>query len=194
MSEEKYPILPIHIEGDPILREKCIDISSTYLGLKGFIERMHKTLDATGTGVGLAAPQVGRPVNIFIMGGNNPNVKIPRITFINPEIVQSKGSRKKDFEGCLSVPGVHARVERWQKIKIKYLDENLKEKIRTFKGFEARIIQHEFDHILGISFHERISRDEYIKIENKLEKLRNGDIPKVDYLIKQYGKERDSSE
>lgn len=177
-------IYPICIEGDPILKMVCIEIAKDHVGLEHIIERMHATLDATETGVGMAAPQVGLSIKMFILGG----VDRPKKTFINPEILVMKGSKPKNREGCLSVPKVFATVERFQKVRMKYFDENFVEHTKLFKGFEAMVIQHEFDHIMGIEFHERLSKHEYAKIKKQLENLKRGDIPKVNYLIKLYGK------
>ncbi len=183
-------ILSILIEGNPILRQKCVEVTPDYTGLKSIVERMHTTLDATKIGVGLSAPQIGISINLFILGGTNEMRLMQRKVFINPEVIKFKGARRKDFESCLSVPGITARVERWQKIKIKYYDLDFNEHIELFKGFEARVIQHEYDHTLGVSFHERLTKDEYIKIEKQLQEIRIGNIPEVDYLINSYDKKR----
>ena len=114
---------------------------------------------------------------------------LPQI-IINPEIIQLKGARRKDFETCLSVPGIRARVERWQKVKIKYYDLNFCEYVELFKNFEARVVQHELDHLDGIEFYDRISKDELKKIIGSIEKLRRGEIPKLDYKITHFTKNK----
>lgn len=173
-------ILPIHIDGDPILKQKCAEVSNTPK-VKEMVTKMFNTLQSTKTGVGLAAPQVGLPFRIIIIG--NEKARILPVAFINPEIIQMKGARRKDMEGCLSVPGVFARVERAQKIKIKYYDTNFNEHVTNFKQFEARVIQHEYDHLDGIEFYDRVGSAEYGEVLGKVEELRKGNIPTVDYEI-----------
>ncbi len=183
--------LPILIEGNPILKRKCEEVSPAYPNLQEIIYQMCNTLDSTNTGVGLAAPQVGVTLRMFILGGKGRHVSgdgsrvmMPRITFINPEIIEFKGAKRKDAEGCLSVPGVYARVERHQKIKIKYFDENFEEQIKTFKGFQARVVQHEYDHMDGIKFYDRLTPEALKGIQPKLDELRMGKVPKLEYIIK----------
>lgn len=171
MSKE-IELYPIRIEGDPVLRTKCEEVTKDYVGLDYVIERMHATLDSTETGVGLAAPQVGLPIRLFILGG----LDRPKKVFINPEILVMKGSKPKDTEGCLSIPKVFARVERSQKVKLKYFDENFVEHTTMFKGFEARVIQHEFDHLEGIEFYDRIPKEALSKIQRQIDEIRKGNV------------------
>ncbi len=182
---DKPKVLPILIEGNPILRQKCEPITPDYPNLKKFIANMYATLEATATGVGLAAPQVGKTIRLFILGGGPKHSYMPKITFINPEIITMKGSRHKEYEGCLSVPKIYGIVERWQKVKINYLDEDFNEQIKIFKNFEARVIQHEYDHMNGIEFYDEphMSIDDFKRIGFAINALRNGKIPKVDYKI-----------
>lgn len=169
MGKETFEI---RIDGDPVLREVCSEIDSDYPNLREFVEKMYNTLDGTKNGVGLAAPQVGEAIRLFIFGG--VNIGSPeRKVFINPEIIEFKGAEKMDLESCLSVPGVSARVKRWQKVIVKYYDLDFKEYTKMFKNFEARIVQHEFDHLEGIEFYDRISKEDLEKIQYKIDALRN---------------------
>ena len=186
--EKSIKILPIYIEGDPILKQICEDIAPSYVDLKNLVESMHITLDATKVGVGLAAPQIGRNIRLFIIGGVNEKNPMPKKVFINPELITLKGSRKMDWEGCLSVPKVGARVERWQKVRIKYYDTDFNEHIEMFKNFEARVIQHEFDHLSGIEFYDKIRKEELEKIIWNIEELRRGKFPDLSYEIETHKK------
>lgn len=177
-------ILPIYIDGHPVLKQKCEAIPKDYPGLKDIAGKMHTTLDKTKIGVGMAAPQVGIPIRLFILGGTNEHSPMERRTFINPKIILFKGARRKDFEGCLSVPKITARVERYQKIRVKYYDTDFNEHVEGFKNFEARVIQHEYDHLSGIEFYDRISKVEYEKIIGGIERLRKGDLPSLEYEVK----------
>jgi len=171
-----YPIL---IDGHPILRQKCDPIEANSKDLQTIIKRMFVTLNSTSTGLGIAAPQVGLPVNLFVLGG-----QMLEKVFINPEIIKRKGSQKKDFEGCLSVPSVYARVERHDTIVIKWLDENWEEHTQKFSGFIARVIQHECDHLEGIEFYDRITPHEMTKIKLSIDKIQRGELPNLEYLFK----------
>ncbi len=177
-------ILPIYIDGHPVLREKCEMIHRDHIGLKDIIEKMHATLDKTKIGVGLAASQVGMPIRLFILGGANENSPMKRRVFINPKIILFKGARRKDFESCLSVPKISARVERYQKIRVRYRDIDFNEHVEGFKNFEARVIQHEYDHLNGIQFYDRISKVEYERIIGRIEDLRGGELPSLEYEVK----------
>lgn len=172
---------PIRIEGDPILRAKCTEVTQSYPDLAEVVERMHCTLDLTGYGAGLAAPQIGRQYRIFILGG--PSGKIPHMTFINPEIVETKGAKRSRIEGCLSVPLVYAKVNRWQKIRLKWFDLDFVEHTEMFRNFEALVIQHEMDHLDGVQFYDRSKKfiDKHSQIA--FNRIKKGDIPKVKYEI-----------
>ncbi len=174
-------IQPIRIEGDPCLVKQCKHVDLNCSIIKEVLNDMHETLNATATGVGLSAPQLGWLKRIFILGGNTG--KISKINFINPVIIELKGSKKRFKEGCLSVPGIFGYVERFQKVRMTWYDENLKQQEQLFKGFEAVVIQHEFDHLEGISFHQRMTKTELKKIQFDLKMLRQGKFDKVPYAI-----------
>ena len=176
-------IYPIMIEGEACLREMSVEIDKDYPNLDVVIQRMYNTLKSTKTGVGLASPQVGLNIRMFIISYPNG---MGDVTFINPEIIQLKGSKKNDTESCLSIPGVGAVVERSQKVKIKYYDGDFVSHTKMFKGFEARIIQHEYDHLDGIEYYDRTSKQELERIMPILEELKQGILPELNY--EPYGK------
>lgn len=176
----KSNIYPILIDGSEELSQVCDPIEQNSPDLQTIIQRMFVTLDSTPNGVGLSAPQIGLPVRMFILGKG-----LADKVFINPEIIKAKGSRKKDMEGCLSVPHVYARVDRYNKVKVKYLDHEFEEQVESFSGFMARVIQHEVDHLDGIMFYEKITDHERKFIQSRLDKIQRGDIPEgLDYVVK----------
>lgn len=166
-------VLPIYIYGAPQLKEVAEEIDSDYPELDIIIQKMKNALASTETGVGLAATQVGIPIRLFLGPDNR--------VFINPEILELKGTDKLDFEGCLSIPLVYARIVRPQKVKLKYFDENWEEQIKLFKNLDARIIQHEIDHLDGICFVEKITKERLENVQSRLDALLEGDVPDVSY-------------
>lgn len=173
-------ILPIFVHDSKVLREKAKSVIVDRKEYDAFISDMIETLKAIPTGIGLAAPQVGKSIKIFIMWANRVDGQ-PSV-FINPEIIETKGAKKNDYEGCLSVPNIHIQVERFQKIRVKYLDNDWNEKTELFKNFEARIIQHEYDHLEGVEFFDRLSKIELAKIQYKLNRIAEH-LPDVPYPI-----------
>jgi len=176
-------VIPIIIHGNKTLREIALEANIEDKATHdAFILDLIDTLKTTETGVGIAAPQVGNSVRIFISWADRNRISSSKpIIFINPEIVEAKGSKKMDDEGCLSVPKVYARVERFQKVRVKYLDENWEPQEKLFKGFEARVIQHENDHLNGLEFFDHLSDVELKKIQYKLDELSKGNIPELEY-------------
>lgn len=178
-------ILPILIEGDPILRLKCSEVAKDYPNLENIIANMKATLGSIPTGAGLAAPQVGYSIRVFMIKGINfTGREGSYVTFINPKILAEKGALKKEYEECLSIPGVTAPVERFYKIRIKFYDEHFNEFTIKFKGFQARLIMHENDHLNGVLFYDRLPDNEMKEIQRKISALHNGIIPNVGYKIK----------
>lgn len=155
MSREPKP-MPIYMYGCKILTERCRHVEIFDTGNKSIeklIARMKATVRATDIGIGITAPQVGHAIRLFIIcDKDQKDFKI----YINPVIIALKGSKKTDMEGCLSIPKAFGRVERFQKVKIKYYDEDLNLQIDLVKGFDARVIQHEYDHLEGKLFIDRI--------------------------------------
>ena len=146
-------IYPIVAYGDPVLKKKAKDISSDYKDLPKLIEDMFETM-YEAHGVGLAAPQIGLGIRLFVVDGEplDEDLKGFKKVFINPTILEEEGEDWSYEEGCLSIPGVRYEVERPFKLTLEYFDENWEKKTEEFDGLRARIIQHEYDHIEGVLF------------------------------------------
>ena len=171
-------ILPIYVYGQPVLREVAEDIPADYPNLKELISNMFETMDHA-EGVGLAAPQVGLPIrvvviNLDVLSDDQPEYKGFRKAYINAHILEVGGELESMEEGCLSLPGIHETVKRGNKIRVKYLDENLEEHDEVVEGYLARVMQHEFDHLDGKVFVDHISPLRKQMIKGKLNALLKG--------------------
>jgi len=171
-------ILPIYLYGQPVLRKEAKDITPDYPNLKELVANMFETM-YKADGVGLAAPQVGFDIRLFIidlepLAEDNPEYANFKKVFINPKIVEYSGEIVKMEEGCLSLPGIHENVDREEKIRIQYLDENFVSHDEEYGDFFARCIQHEYDHIEGKMFIDRISGIRKQLIKSKLNNLIKG--------------------
>ena len=149
-------IYPIVIYGNEVLRKQCEEIAPDYPEVKKLVEDMFQTL-GEAEGVGLAAPQIGKAIRLFIVdctpwGEDDPECADYKRAFINPEIYAFSEEKKTYNEGCLSFPGIHADVPRSLAIRMRYLDENFVEHDEEFHGLKAWVIQHEYDHIEGVVF------------------------------------------
>ena len=155
-------ILPVIGYGNSILKRKSKEVSDSYPGLKELIRNMYDTM-YNASGVGLAAPQIGKSVKIFIIDTSpflnmddneikDYEVSSVKQTFINPTILDETGEFWSFEEGCLSIPHIREEVKRKSFIKIEYYDENFNYRKDDFSGIVARVIQHEYDHIQGILF------------------------------------------
>ena len=156
-------ILPIYTYGNPVLRKEAQDIDASYPELQTLIANMYETLKESD-GIGLAAPQIGLDIRLVIidldvLSEDLPEYKDYRHAFINPYILEYDEDSKKETmeEGCLSLPGIHESVTRPTRIHVKYLDENFQEHDEWVEGYLARVMQHEFDHLGGRMFIDRIS-------------------------------------
>ena len=170
--------LPIVVYGHPILRKISEDITPEYPELEKFIRDLFQTMDEAD-GVGLAAPQVGRNIRIFVVDANafeemDPDCKGFRKAFINAHILEVSGEEVSMEEGCLSLPGIHESVKRGNKIRVKYLDEDLVEHDEIVEGYLARVMQHEFDHLDGTMFIDHLSALRKQMIRGKLNGMVNG--------------------
>jgi len=180
--------LPIIAYGDPILKRKATAIEpDEYPNIKQLIDDMFETMYAA-RGVGLAAPQVGLSMRLFIVDAtpfddDEPELKDFKKTFINANIMDESGDEWAFNEGCLSIPDIREDVYRKAVVKISYYDENWKHHEETFKGMAARIIQHEYDHIEGKLFTDKLSPLRRRLIEKKLNDISKG-IVDVDYKMK----------
>lgn len=171
-------ILPIYVFGHPVLREKNLEIDSTYPKIKELIANMFETM-YEAEGIGLAAPQVGYNIRLFVidlepLADSEPKYKGFKKVFINPQIIESRGEKVKYEEGCLSVPGVNESVERESEIVIRYMDENFETHEEVYGDFFARCIQHEYDHIEGIIFVDRITPIRKQMTKKKLSEITKG--------------------
>lgn len=182
-------ILPIYIYGQPVLRKVAQDIDAeNYPNLPQLIENMLETM-YNADGIGLAGPQVGLEDRIFVVDlepladDEHPEFKGFKKAFINAHIVERTGEVELIEEGCLSLPGIHEKVPREGEIRIQYLDENLQPHDETYSGFMARVIQHEYDHLDGIMFVDRISPLRKRMVKGKLTNLEKGQV-RCEYRIK----------
>jgi len=182
-------ILPIYIYGHPVLRKVTEDIDpENYPNLHALIENMFETM-YHAEGVGLAAPQVGLTDRIFVVdlaplaSEEHPEFRDFKKVFINAHITERSGEVAMVEEGCLSLPGIHEKVPREDKIRILYLDENLQPCDVIFEGYKARVIQHEYDHLDGILFVDKISPLRKRMIKSKLTNMEKGKVS-CDYKIK----------
>lgn len=141
-------------------------------------------------GVGLAAPQIGLSIRLFVIDGSpfdEEEVKDFKEVFINPLILEEDGEPWKFNEGCLSIPGVREDISRKEGLTIEYFNENWEKKKSNYQGLAARIIQHEYDHIEGILFTDRISPLRKRLLKNKLADISRGEVD-VDYKMKFHSK------
>lgn len=171
-------ILPIYIYGQPVLRKVAEDIDCNYPNLKELIANMYETMDHAD-GVGLAAPQIGLSIRVVVidldvLSDEFPEYKGFRKAYINAHILDVSGDEEIMDEGCLSLPGIHEKVKRGNKIHVKYLDENLEEHDEIVEGYLARVMQHEFDHLEGHMFIDHISPLRKQMIKGKLNAMLKG--------------------
>jgi peptide deformylase len=174
-------ILPIYTYGQSVLRKVAQDITPDYPNLKGFINDMYETLDDS-EGIGLAAPQVGRADRVVVIDLNAlaedfPEYKGFRKVFINPHIVETDDAETATSEeGCLSLPGIHEKVTRPTRIHVTYQDEQFNNYDEWVEGYLARVMQHEFDHLEGKMFIDRVSPLRKQMIKGKLKALLQGRV------------------
>ncbi len=180
-------ILPIYAYGQAVLKQVGKEISADYPNLDTLIANMWETM-YNAHGVGLAAPQIGLAIRLFVI--DTEQIKDEeddtlgfKKVFINAQILEETGRVWAYEEGCLSIPNVRGDVERAANIKIKYFDEHFKEHIEDFDGIDARVIQHEYDHIEGLLFTEKLKPLKRKLISRKMEDIRNGKA-RADYKIK----------
>ncbi|AEK23934.1 peptide deformylase [Capnocytophaga canimorsus] len=187
-------ILPIIAYGDPVLRKVCADITPDYPNLKTLIDNMFQTMEASH-GVGLAAPQIGLPIRLFVIDAEpfsddedlseeeRTLLKNFRKVFINAKIVEETGEKWSFNEGCLSIPGVREDVSRHETLTIEFLDEHFQPQRLTVGGLAARVIQHEYDHIQGILFTDKLSAFKKQLLKGKLANISKGKV-NVDYRMR----------
>lgn len=173
-------LLPIYLYGQPVLRKPTEDIQEGEMDIKQLVADMQETLTAA-EGCGLAAPQIGKSIRLFIVDGSDLAEDYPECaglkkTFVNPEIIEESEETVSYTEGCLSLPGISENVVRPHTITIRYQDEDFNEHVETYTDFAARIIQHEYDHLEAHVFTDRISpiRKQFVK--GKLTNIAKGKV------------------
>lgn len=180
-------ILPIYTYGQPVLRKEAEDIDSNYPELKELIQNMFET-NERADGVGLAAPQIGLPIRVVIvdlrpLAEDYPEYVDFKRAYINGYIIEEDGETLLMDEGCLSLPGIHEKVPRAERVHIQYVDEDFIEHDEWVEGFLARVIQHEFDHLEGKVFTDRISPLRRQMNKGKFNALLSGKV-RCDYKVK----------
>ncbi|WP_108807843.1 peptide deformylase [Aquimarina spinulae] len=180
-------ILPIVAYGDPVLKKKGKEITKDYSKLSELLDNMFETM-YNAHGVGLAAPQIGLPIRLFIVDAEPfsedeelskeeaDRLKNFKKVFINATILEETGEEWAFAEGCLSIPEIREDVFRNETIKIHYFDENFVEHTETYGGLAARVIQHEYDHIEGVLFTDKLSSLKKRLIKGKLANISKGKI------------------
>lgn len=187
-------IVPIVAYGDPVLRKKTKELTPEYPKLNELLDNMFETMYAAH-GIGLAAPQLGFPIRLFVVDASpfeeDEDLSLEECeflatfkrVFINAKMIEETGDEWAFNEGCLSIPEVREDVFRPDTIVMEYQDENFKKHKETFTGIAARIIQHEYDHIEGILFTDKLSALKKRLIKGKLASISKGKI-KVDYRMR----------
>ena len=189
-------ILPIIAYGDPVLRKVGVEIDKDYPNLEELLINMRETMD-NAHGVGLAAPQIGKAIRLFLVD-TSPFAEDEDLeeeeqqfladfdrVFINPKILDETGDEWAFNEGCLSIPEVREDVFRNDTVTIEYLDANFEKQTETLTGIAARVVQHEYDHIEGVLFTDKLSSLKKRLIKKKLDNISKGKID-PDYRMKFY--------
>lgn len=179
-------VYPIIVYGDPILRKRAADIPLDYPGLSQLIQDMFETMYAAH-GIGLAAPQIGKGIRVFVVDGTTLEEEEEDMTgfrkvFINPEILDENGAVWAFEEGCLSIPNIRENVSRQENVRIRYVDENFVPKEEEYTGVKARIIQHEYDHLDGKLFIDYLTPLRKRMLKGKLTNISKGDV-ETEYRI-----------
>lgn len=180
-------VLPVYIYGTPVLREEVEDIDSDYPELQKLIKDMFETMYHT-EGIGLAAPQIGKSIAVIVIDASVlaedfPECADSKMVLINPtlEVIEDEPMVSRP-EGCLSLPGLNENVKRYEHVRLNWLDENFVEHEQEFRGFIARVIQHEFDHLEGTVFTDHIAPIRKQMIRNKLHNMERGKV-KCSYRV-----------
>ncbi len=186
-------ILPIVAYGDPVLKKKAVDIDENYPDLQKLIADMFETM-YNANGVGLAAPQIGKSIRLFVVDATpmadaeegeeaDPSCVDFKRVFINPIIFEEEGEEWAFEEGCLSIPQIREEVMRKPKLKIEYYDEKWDLYEEELEGFAARVVQHEYDHIEGVLFLDKISAFKRTLLRGKLNDISKGNVD-VNYKMR----------
>ncbi|OBX21389.1 MULTISPECIES: peptide deformylase [Bizionia] len=187
-------ILPVIAYGDPVLKKVGKEIAKDYPKLDQLLDNMYETM-YNAFGVGLAAPQIGLDIRLFLVDTSpfaeddvfteeeQAFLKDFKQTFINAKILEETGDEWAFNEGCLSIPDVREDVFRKPTITIEFYDENFEKHTKTYDGLVARVIQHEYDHIEGVLFTDKLSSLKKRLIKSKLSNISKGKIT-VDYRMR----------
>ncbi len=181
-------VLPVYLYGHPVIRKETEDIDASYPQLEELIENMYETMYAA-EGIGLAAPQIGLSIRLIVIDVNPmteyfPECEGKKLTLINPRLeVLDDGPKETREEGCLSLPGIHEPVSRIEKIHLTWLDEKFVAHDEVIEGYLARVVQHEYDHLEGKVFIDRISPIRKQLIKSKLTNIIKGRV-RCDYRVK----------
>ncbi len=181
-------VLPIVTYNDPVLRQETIPVKENSVELRKLIADMFQTM-YNSNGVGLAAPQIGKSIRLFVMDtdevtkDHESEVDTGPMVFINPKIISRTGDKIKMEEGCLSIPEVRDEVVRPETIEVSYRDKNFEEQTEIFKGWQSRVIQHEFDHLNGVLFIDYLSAFRRRLHKSMLKKINKG-ILETDYPLR----------
>ncbi|HOK26228.1 MAG TPA: peptide deformylase [Bacteroidales bacterium] len=171
-------IYPVVVYGHPVLKKVAAEVERNYPELKQLIDDMFETMYAA-EGVGLAAPQIGKSIRVFVIDGaplaeDEPEFANFKRVFINPKIIEKDGELVPMNEGCLSIPNIREEVKRESHIRVQYYDENWEFHDETFEGYKARVFLHEYDHLDGILFVEKINPLRKRLIKGKLNDISKG--------------------
>lgn len=184
-------LLPIFAYGQPVLKKQAEPIAADYPELETLIADMYETM-YHAKGVGLAAPQIGLSIRLFLVDTEQLREKEKdmkgkgiRQAFINAEILEFGGGQDVHEEGCLSIPNVNGDVARPTQVRVRYQNEKFETLEEVFTGFDARVIQHEYDHIEGVLFTEKLKPLKRKLVRRKLEQIRKGEAD-ADYKLKFY--------
>lgn len=177
-------VYPIIMYGDPVLRKKAKDIEKGS-DITELVRDMNETMNAAH-GIGLAAPQIGKSVRLFVVDGTSvedePELANFKKTFVNPEIIDQDGEEWAFEEGCLSIPTIREEIFRKENLRIRYFDENWIPHEEEYSGMKARIIQHEYDHIEGKLFIDYLTPLKKRMLKGKLGNISKGDV-ETEYRI-----------
>lgn len=186
-------VYPIVAYGDPVLRARAANIPADFADLDKLIADMFETM-AHAHGVGLAAPQINKSIRLFVVDStpmvSDPNEENPRFrqpalrrAFINPVMVEETGAAWGFDEGCLSIPGIHEQVQRPERVRLRYEDEQRQVREEEFDGIAARIIQHEYDHLEGVLFTDHLNALKKRLLKNRLTRISKGEVD-ADYRMR----------
>lgn len=173
-------ILPIYLYGHPVLRKKSLDIDKNYPELKQLIENMFETM-YNAEGIGLAAPQIGKNINLVVIDArvlakDNPELSDFIRVFINPKITYNCDKKIAVEEGCLSIPSIHENVDRCSSLNIEYFNEKFEHVSEVLDEYKAIVVQHEFDHLQGVLFTDKISPLRRKMLQNRLNNISKGKV------------------